>query len=286
VNENEIILVDGISQSNYSEIIEKSLRYAIISLPFTINRMSISSLKQRIENIAKGKIAEEIFFLFARQNELPVNPAPCRTPFFQADRRDFVLFDAEWDIKNNFLVHYDKILPGSYTHLPALIPDKHRHDQWAQRNVHKIEQSCDVAFLFTFMKWKDNRCNTSKGFFDFSLTKEQNDLLVRAWQKYKGKTLNEIPFDKTIFWHEWKRLGRNAPFCNLKIYEFPPLVIAGYAMKKEFPFFEIVRRNQKFLQGVLHTRIKNRGLPIKKLPSFASLFPRFKREIRLGHFRI
>ena len=56
--ESDVILVDGIPRESYNQIIKKGLEYAIISIPFTYDRMGIPDLVQKIINIAKGKVAE------------------------------------------------------------------------------------------------------------------------------------------------------------------------------------------------------------------------------------
>ena len=285
MKEEEIILVDGIPRESFRAIVEESLRYAIISLPFTVDRMELHSLKSRIFNIAKGKIAEAMFLTFARANNLPVHTSDCRTPFYRPDRRDFILHHLEWDIKNNFLFHSGKRLNGyRYTDLPALVPDKHPGDQWAKRFERKLDSSNGVAFLFTFLRWAPRR-RQGIGIFDFDLNPAQQELLARAWAKYKGQPWSEEPFREETFWHEWDRLNSGTAFCRLQVSDFPVLVIGAYAGANEFGRFRPIPGNQTFLNGVLHTRIRNRMALLKDLPSFASLFPHLKHNLRLGRFQ-
>ena len=49
-----------IENSIYDRLMAESVRYAIISLPYTINRMNLIDIQSRIANIAKGKISENI----------------------------------------------------------------------------------------------------------------------------------------------------------------------------------------------------------------------------------
>ncbi len=285
MKEDEIILVDEIPQESYQAIVKRSLRYAIISLPFTVNRMELSNLKTRILNIAKGKIAEALFLVFARANNLPVDISACQTPFYRPDRRDFILNHLEWDIKNNFLFHAGKLLPGyRYTDLPALVPDKHGSDQWAKRTQPRIAGTKGVVFLFTFLKWASER-KRAKGFFDFDLNPAQQELLVRAWKKYQGQPWPKVPFREESFWHEWYVLSSGHALCRLRVNDFPVLIIGAYAGKNEFNCFRPIPGNQTFLNGVLHTRIPNRLARLKDLPSFVSLFPHLKQKLRLAHFR-
>ena len=53
-----------IENSIYDRLMAESVRYAIISLPYTINRMNLLDIQSRITNIAKGKISENIFLHF------------------------------------------------------------------------------------------------------------------------------------------------------------------------------------------------------------------------------
>ena len=43
-----------IENSIYDRLMAESVRYAIISLPYTINRMNLIDIQSRITNIAKG----------------------------------------------------------------------------------------------------------------------------------------------------------------------------------------------------------------------------------------
>ena len=61
-----------IENSIYDRLMAESVRYAIISLPYTINRMNLIDIQSRIANIAKGKISEKIFLHFCDLNEIPV----------------------------------------------------------------------------------------------------------------------------------------------------------------------------------------------------------------------
>ena len=45
-----------IENSIYDRLVAESVKYALISLPYTINRMSLKDIQARITNIAKGKI--------------------------------------------------------------------------------------------------------------------------------------------------------------------------------------------------------------------------------------
>ena len=87
-----------IENSIYDRLMEKSVSYALISLPYTINRMRLRDIQSRITNIVKGKISEKLFIHFCEQNEIPVQTEKCQTPFYLPDKRDFILGREEWDI--------------------------------------------------------------------------------------------------------------------------------------------------------------------------------------------
>lgn len=282
MDENEIILVDTVPKEEYLRIAKQSVQYAILSVPFTVNRMKLT-LEERIVNIAKGKMAEELFFFFATQNAIPINTEPCKTPFYRTDRRDFILNGIEWDIKNNFLKHNGTIFKGDYISLPALIPDRFPGDQWSKRNKLLTSNARGVAFLFTYMKLLTSSANDKTSFLQIHLTQSQKDLIRRAMQKYKGQLQSSKPFDEDAFWKRMKTLG-NGKMFQFKMNEFPALVIGGYAGTSEFKAFKRYAP-QSFLNGVLATRIHNRGLALKHLPSFVSLFPGLKKSMRYARFK-
>ena len=75
MNENEVIIVDGISNADYDSLIMDCVKYAIISLPFTVDRIGLHDSEKRALNIAKGKIAEATFIqilIFAQRHFGPL----------------------------------------------------------------------------------------------------------------------------------------------------------------------------------------------------------------------
>ena len=86
-----------IENSIYDRLMEKSVSYALISLPYTINRMRLRDIQSRITNIVEGKISEKLFIHFCEQNEIPVQTEKCQTPFYLPDKRDFILGREEWN---------------------------------------------------------------------------------------------------------------------------------------------------------------------------------------------
>ena len=100
MKENEVIIINSIPGNTYFQIAVNAVKYAIISIPFTIDRMRLRNRNLQIFNIAKGKIAEGLFKFFCQANNIPADFEKCQTPFYQIDHRDFLLQDAEWDQKN------------------------------------------------------------------------------------------------------------------------------------------------------------------------------------------
>ena len=67
MQESEVILLNNLSPADYDQLVEESVRYALLSLPFTVDRMNIPNEAQRALNIAKGKIAESFIAVFLQR---------------------------------------------------------------------------------------------------------------------------------------------------------------------------------------------------------------------------
>jgi hypothetical protein len=237
--------------------------------------MKIKDYKSRILNIAKGKISESIFFYFCEQNEIPVNTRKCQTPFYIPDKRDFILGREEWDIKNLFLVHKSPILStDEYLNLPALIPSRGDWDQWSKKDncIHAPETE-SVCYLFSFMKgWEDG-----SPFLNIELSEEQNIFLGNLIVETK-KT--DIPYTEKWFWSKMAEKGQGNHFkFDLKFH--PELILCGIAQEKDFIKF-IDLMPQSFQNNIFKTRIKNRGIELKHLSSFVSLYPHLEEKINCG----
>ena len=289
MKESEIVIFDDIPSQVYYSIIKDAVMYAIISLPFTVNRMSIKSLDTRIENIAKGKIAEKLFKYYCEINSIPADFKSTTTPFYKVDKRDFILNGYEWDIKNNFIHHDGNMLEDfKYKDLPALIPFRHDKDQWAKRGKTYFKETKGVRFLFTFIKATDK--NSRKQFIEINLSKDQQDFLWNLIEKYSGKEFTEEPFNPDWFWSKMKEYKNET--LSLEINDLPNLVITGYADSEMFDqfkltntgtdqsfinyiepqWYQVIKRNDllllKFMNGTIWTRIPNATLPVSKLKAF------------------
>jgi hypothetical protein len=264
-----------IENSIYDRLMAESVRYAIISLPYTINRMNLLDIQSRITNIAKGKISEDIFLHFCDLNEIPVKTENCQTPFYLPDKRDFIIGREEWDIKNNFLRHDEDILSTEqYLNLPGLIPNRGGWDQWSKKDkcLHAPETE-SVCYLFSFMKgWKGK-----VPFVSIEISDDQIAFLIKLIQSSRIK---EQPYQEKWFWSEMTKLGNGIPFTYLLNFH-PELILCGLAQEKDFSRF-IDLKPQLFQKGLFKTRINNKGIDIKELSSFLSLYPRLGENMKCG----
>jgi len=305
MNENEVIIVDSIPNNEYDSVIEGCVKYAIISLPFTVDRMKIPNEKKRVLNIAKGKIAEELFKCFCNVNNIQPDFDTCTTEFWTVDNRDFILNGSEWDIKNNFLYSANDLLNGNYTNLPALVPDRFNGDQWSKRTHNLIAGSNGVAFLFTFLKNASlNNGNRGREFLEINLSAAQHQFLRDLYLKYGGNPQCIEPYTPKWFWNEMNNRG-NANFYTLNFR--PYLIITGYANNNNWDLFRDTgpfdrsnnfqnymqpRWYQKastgscgFLNGALWATTTNATLPISQLNSFLSLFPQLRTQMNYGRIK-
>jgi len=259
----DVLCYDKIPEKHFRQIVERAVRYAVISIPFTFNRMGIDNLSQKIINVAKGKIAELMFRYFCVDNGIDADFETCQTPFYQPDKRDFWWKGKEWDIKNNFLYHQGYQLPlHQYLQLPALIPNQHQADQWQKRNVLYLEKSEGTGFLFTFLK---NGNYYGENMMSIALTSRQRAYLLQLYQQYQGKAQTHAPFDELYFWQHCQPI-------LIRIHHQPTLIITGYATHAEWHLFENSGNTlKKYLDGVLITRINNKFCLIEKLLPFRAL---------------
>lgn len=301
MKKNEVIIVDGIPQHIYDSLINACVKYAIISVPFTINRMAIADHKKRALNIAKGKIAEHLFQYFCEINHIPVDFKSCETEFWTVDNRDFILDGKEWDIKNNFIYTENEVFKGNYTDLPALIPNRFKGDQWSKRLHQKLLGTNGVVFLFTFLRNATKNRQGESGFLEINLTDSQLELLRTLYAKYGGIAQTKEPFSEERFWEEMNKRGQQPLF---RLNSRPHLVITGYAdadlwnqfrdtgpndvdgnwkdFLKPFWYSKAATGSCSFLEGTLWTKITNATLPVFFLKPFSGLFPQLETNIQGG----
>lgn len=296
MTESEIIIVD-IPDNYYDSLINDIIKYSIISLPFTIDRMKqidkygvVQGNKNRISNIFKGKLAESLFKFFCENNNLNVDFDTPETPFYEVDNRDFIYKGTEYDIKNNFIYHPGNIY-STYTNLPALIPNRYQGDQWGTRlNPHFKDYN--VGYIFSFLKGAD-LINGNRGneFYQLEISEEQGKFLHELYLEYEGLPQNKKPFSEEWFWNKMASKGE-LNFFSLRFR--PKLVITGVANANNWNIFSDVgpnsqnnykdkpiknwytkvgRRNSvKFLSGEIWGTITNKTAPVSLLPSVKSVF--------------
>ena len=309
MHESEVLIVD-IPDQYYDILVESIVRYSIISLPFTIDRMNqigkygiVKGNKKRISNIFKGKLAESLFKFFCEQNNLQVDFKTSATPFYQVDRRDFIYNGTEYDIKNNFIYHSGELYKA-YTHLPALIPNRHQADQWSSR-LKPHFKGFQVGYIFSFLKGADF-INGDRGdpFYQLKLNKEQGDFLHQLYLQYRGKSQKDIPFSEEWFWNTMASKG-DLNFFSLRFR--PKLIITGVTQANNWHLFRDVgpysqnnyqndpienwyakvgRNNSvKFLRGEIWATITNKTAPVSILPSIKNVFNNLNGDIKFGRFK-
>jgi len=298
MNKNEVIVFDGLEQEKYLEIINDSVNYALLSIPFTINRIGIDGVQERVLNITKGKFAEKLFSEFCKINDVPINTEPCETPYWKVDKRDFLLKDYEWDLKNNYF-YKNESEKLSFENFPALIPNRNKYDQWNKRLVSEHKQF-NNAFLFTFIQNAtiDNG-KRSKPFLEITLNESQIVRLNALNNKYCGCPIESEPYPKEEFLSKFKKMNNQIFVIN----NLPPLIITAVATKEDWSKFKNTGPLEKnnyfieykngwykkskngtltFLDNVIFTRINNMTLPIEQLKAFSNFFP--LKNLKKAHF--
>jgi hypothetical protein len=265
------ILLDKIPDDVQNTACNNALRYALFSLPFTVNRMAFDDIEKRVENICKGKIAEYLFLSFLKHHRINFDEASCLTPYYLPDNRDFLMGNYEWDIKNNFLHHHDLKLIENPELLPALIPDRFKGDQWTKRLKTLFPEKKGVAFVFTFMPLKNKN---GKNIFKLQLSASQLNHLQKIKTEWSGKKIIDAPYPETYL--------ENIYFAEQSLEnsfqmegEFQ-MLITSIAGPKQWSNFEL-HQPQNYCKGLMKTRIQNRACEVGKLPAF---YPFFRNEFR------
>jgi len=279
---NEIIKI-SLPKTLFDKAVNDSLDYALLSIPFTFNRMKINDLSKRIINIAKGKLSEIIFKEFCINNDIPIKVDLCETPFYMPDKKDFILGNEEWDLKNNFLYHDGPILMSSeYMQLPAFVPNRGKWDQWSKKNILLHPTECDESiFLFSFMKgWDLKDKKRDNPFLSFQITKDQSVFLESLQRKYQRKKFDQSPIKISWFWEQMKERSSDYIYHSNLAFR-PALILMGYSSKKEWKQFDAISPNT-FKSNYFSIRIKNMGASFLNLKSFISLYPHLYEKMTFG----
>jgi hypothetical protein len=263
MNQEEIIFFKVDNTKIQYQLIKEAIDYALLSIPFTFDRLGNRNLMKNIINITKGKFAENYFFLYCEVNSLSIDLNSVTTPFYQADKHDFVFKNLEWDIKNNYLEHYGSTLSSNdYLDQLALIPNRGPWDQWSKRNIFNEDIASGNGYLFTFMKKSEPNSRINWLTIDMNLA--QKNYLLDLYEKYKGRHQDDEPYKRETFWEEFFSLG---PDFTFDIHDFPTFVITGIALKDDLVKFSPVKPSE--MNSIyMRTIIENMGLKIKYLRSF------------------
>ncbi len=250
------IAIHTIGEAPLHSILRKAFRYALLSLPWTINRMAYRGdrgYQQRMANILLGKAAEGAVRLFLLKRGVCIIPGAGSTPFWQADRYDLKIKGAdgaeEWDIKLLRL----RFKPNDqcpWETLPALIPDRHPRDQWALRNLCHDKDTIRKRYLFVYCTekplriiWPDTVNSVLK-----QLIKDKDKL--RPQDDYILRMLNEIKWElQTAHWSVY---------------------LTALAGPREWPLFNQAPPHSQWCGGRLETRILNRSCALYRLPSLTA----------------
>ncbi len=266
MKENEVIFTDIHDEALYDKHLANAVSYALMSIPFTFDRMGIRDLKKKIINIGKGKFAENLFFEYLKSCGVPIDTVSTTTPFFSVDKRDFILNGIEWDIKNNYLSHAGQFLTtAQYLELMALIPNRGNWDQWSKRNLKYFPTTKSTAYVFTFMKKSDPQ--VLDDFFSIRYSFEQEQFIRELYEKYEGKSQTKSPYEESWFWKTFNKIdGTLEIVCHFR----PQMVITGVALPSDYEQFVNLKPSQ--VKGsYMRTIIQNMGIPIKELTSLKKL---------------
>jgi hypothetical protein len=266
----EIIFIPEVDNDVYKSLVHKCFRYALISVAFTYNRMSKTDIKTRVQNIFKGKLAENIFLDWTNKKGLHLDFNSCATPFWEPDLRDFVFLGGEWDIKNNYITcSLENFRQLQAKDLSALIPDKGDYDQWAKRNLLLLPFTRFSAYVFSFMRIEPGQRN----FSNILLSDEQWKWIESMAEKYQNTAVSEMPFFEQHFFNQL--LDENTPL-SIKIDYQPQMIITGCANPKYWSLFTPLPPNTVIGKGLIKTIIPNQGCSIDRLPSFESVLSKIK----------
>lgn len=250
------IIFDDIATDLIVRAKSQALEYALISKPFTFNRMQ-KPISECVVNIAKGKFVEYLFVSLCRERGLIVDTDSCETPFWQRDRRDFVLMDREWDIKSIFL--HNTPANNAFNDCPALIPNRFRGDQWGTRDIRYVPSvSKTPAYVFIFVPQIELR---------IELDKNQVTFIEGLCEDHKEQLANQEPFKREWFIERFPRFVD----LELQIDSKPIIAVTGIASSDQWQLFNDQPKGPIFVAGnrVYHTAISNMSCRSGDLPSFS-----------------
>jgi hypothetical protein len=262
-----------VEKDQFELIANDAFKYAIISSPFTINRMGLDGLNKRIANITKGKLAEKLLDAFFKNQNIKVDFNSCETPYYQIDRRDFLWRDFEWDLKNNFLTNSELELDEkTMSQLPCLIPNRKAGDQWDRRNKLYFNSPKGSAYLFSFMIGRLINGPLENELIQVNLSKDQTKWLSELNEKYSGRSFKNEPLIQNDFWKAWEEIDIPELHQSFEIGFNSPIYFTAIANAADWPIFKL-KKPQAFAKGIFKTRIDNMATEVEKLRSLSSIIP-------------
>jgi hypothetical protein len=252
------VVLDQVDSETLNNAKQLALEYALISKPFTYNRMRLP-IRKCVENIAKGKFAESLVVSVLKRGGLTIDVDSCRTPFWLRDRRDFVFDDYEWDIKSIFL---HRLPPnGRFEDCPALVPNKSPTDQWATREIRYVPNAvAGPCYLFVFFGPLTITIN---------INKSQESFLSKLCARYREVEAPSEPFRSDWFFDEFPDLDK----VSMELSTSPVLAITGVATTGEWGRFVSRPPGPVLVDGVViyRTAIENMACRSGDLPSFSGI---------------
>lgn len=252
------IIFDEIADDVIARAKSQALEYALISKPFTFNRMQ-KPMSECVVNIAKGKFVEYLFVSLCRERNLLVDTDSCETPFWERDHRDFVLMDREWDIKSIFL--HNTPPNNAFNDCPALIPNRFRSDQWGTRDHRYVPSVSKMpAYVFVFLSHIELR---------IELDVNQVTFIQGLCHDHKEQVVDQEPFEREWFIERFPRFFD----LELEIDSKPIIAVTGMASSNQWQLFNDQPKGPIFVgrHKIYHTAINNKSCRSGDLPSFGEL---------------
>ena len=252
------IIFEDIAPDVIARAKSDALEYALLSKPFTFNRMQ-KPMSECVVNIAKGKFVENLFVSVCRERGLIIDTDSCETPFWQRDRRDFVLMDREWDIKSIFLHRAPK--DNLFNDCPALVPNRFASDQWGTRDKKYIPSVSKMpAFVFVFLHQIE---------LGIELDTDQETFIKELCTDHKEQEANQEPFKREWFVERFPRFAD----LELEIDSEPIIAVTGAASTNQWERFNDQPKGPIFVgkDKVYQTAINNKSCRSGDLPSFAEI---------------
>ena len=217
MQEEEVIIIGGIPENKYNEIVDIAFSYAVQSIAFTKDTLK-ATIPQRIGYITDGKIAEGIVNFFLEENGIVVNSEICKTSYEKIDHNDFLYDAVEYDVKCYKLNNQqtDVLIERDYISLPAAIIQRQFKNN---TNTHVAKAS---AFIFVWHRQLKNI-----PLFQINVPDDVTYSMQELTKKYYGKKkeistkdrmiINSFPARCSIkqnYYYQKKRKMKEKIFCH------------------------------------------------------------------------